>query len=349
LAAAVANPEDASDSEGEKNVDLSTNYLGLKLPHPLILGASPIVDELDDVKRAVEAGAAAVVMHSLFEEQIRLEQEGTLRSIEITEESSAEALSYFPKSTEFRLGPDQYLEQIGKVKQATGVPVIGSLNGTTASGWLRYAKLIQQAGADALELNVYFLATDPQQAGEAIEARALNILRMVKNNVTIPVAVKLSPFYSSLAHFAGRLDVIGADGLVLFNRFYQPDIDLERLEAVPLLSLSDSSELLLRLRWLAILSGRVRASLAVSGGVHTTDDALKAVMAGASAVQLVSAVLKNGSKAFTGIRQGMEQWLVDHHYESIKQAHASMSLQKCPSPTAFERANYMKVLAGWGK
>jgi dihydroorotate dehydrogenase (fumarate) len=342
----MPNPKRSSE---ETQVDLSTTYLTLKLPHPLILGASPIVHEIDEVKRAVEAGASAIVMHSLFEEQIRLEREGTLRAIETSEESSAEALSYFPKSAEFRLGPDQYLAQIDKVKKATGVPVIGSLNGFTASGWLEYAKLIQQAGADALELNVYFVATDLKQSGETIEARTLDILKTVKKSVTIPVALKLSPFYSSLSHFASRLDTLGADGIVLFNRFYQPDFDLERLEAVPSLRLSDSSELLLRLRWLAILSGKVKASLAVSGGVHTAEDALKSVMAGASAVQLVSVVLKNGPKAITSIRKGMEDWLVDHEYESLKQAKGSMSLEKSPSPAAFERANYMKILGSWKK
>jgi len=240
-------------------VDLSTTYLKLKLPHPLILGASPIVDSIDDVKRAVDAGAAAVVMHSLFEEQIRTEEERTMRSLEDTEGTSAEALAYFPKPSEFRFGPDQYLEQIAKVKKACGVPVVGSLNGTTDTGWLKYAKLIEQAGASALELNVYVLATDPRVSGETIESRTLDILKTVKKSVAIPVAVKLSPFYSSLSHFATRLDALGVDGLVLFNRFYQPDIDLEKLQVVPSLRLSDSSELLLRLRWLAILSGKIKA------------------------------------------------------------------------------------------
>ncbi len=330
-------------------MDLSTAYLTLKLPHPFVLGASPLVNDLDDVKRAADAGAAAIVMHSLFEEQIRLEQEKTIATIESHEESSAEAISYFPKSAEYRLGPEQYLEQIAKVKKVAGVPVIGSLNGTTASGWLKYAKLIQDAGANALELNIYFLATDPKQSGEAIETRTLEIVKAVKKSVTIPVAVKLSPFYSSLAHFAARLDAAGADGLVLFNRFYQPDIDIEKLEAVPSLRLSDSSELLLRLRWLAILAGKVKASLCLSGGVHTTEDAIKSIMVGASAVQVVSAVLKGGPKVITSLRQGVEEWLAAHEYESLAQARGSMSLEKSPDPGAFERANYMKILAGWKK
>jgi dihydroorotate dehydrogenase (fumarate) len=330
-------------------LDLSTTYLKLKLPHPLIVGASPIVDDLDEVKRAADAGAAAIVMHSLFEEQIKVEQEGTLRAIESVQDGSAEATSYFPKLTDYRLGPEQYLEQIGKVKKASGLPVIASLNGTTAAGWLRYAKQIQQAGADALELNVYFLATDPKVAAEQTEARTLEILTTVKQSVTIPVAVKLSPFYSSLPNFAVKLDAAKADALVLFNRFYQPDIDIEKLEAVPTLRLSDSSELRLRLRWLAILTGKVKADLAVTGGVHTAEDALKAVMAGASAVQIVSVILKNGPKAITEIKKGMTDWLETHEYKSLAQARGSMSLEKSPAPAAFERANYMKILASWGK
>ena len=327
-------------------MDLSTTYLKFKLPHPLIVGAMP-TDNLEAVKRLAGAGASAIVMHSLFEEQIRLEQEGTLKVTEPHEESSAEALSYFPKPSEFRLGPDKYLEQIRKVKRAAGVPVIASLNGASASGWLQYARQIQQAGADALELNVYFLATDPGESGEQVERRALEIVRTVKQTVTIPVAVKLSPFYSSVANFAAKVDELGADGLVLFNRFYQPDIDTEKLEVVPSLRLSDSSELLLRLRWLAILSGKVRASLAVTGGVHTAQDALKAVMAGAHAVQLVSVLLKRGPEALKEIREGLALWLKEHEYESLRQAQGSMNLQKCPDPAAFERANYMKILGGW--
>ncbi len=328
-------------------MDLTTPYLKLKLPHPVVVGASPVSDNLDSVKRCAEAGAAAIVMHSLFEEQIRLEQEAALRDTEPHEESFAEALSYFPKPEEYRLGPDQYLEQIGKVKEACGLPVIASLNGVTAAGWVDYAKKIQQAGADALELNVYFLATDPARTADRIEQRTLDLVRAVKRAVAIPVAVKLSPFFSSLAHFVAQLDLAGADGVVLFNRFYQPDFDLEKLEVTPTLHLSDSSELLLRLRWLAILSGKVKASLAASGGVHTPMDALKAVMAGAHVVQVVSAVLKRGPQAIREIREGMAKWLEQREYQSIDQARGSLGLGKCPDPAAFERANYMKILAGW--
>jgi dihydroorotate dehydrogenase (fumarate) len=328
-------------------MDLSTTYLGFKLSNPLMPGASPLVDDLDNVKRLEDAGAAAIVMHSLFEEQITQEQLGHLYTVEMHEESFAEALSYFPRPEEYRLGPDSYLEQIRKIKAMVKVPVIASLNGTSPAGWLDYAKLIEQAGADALELNVYYLATQAWETAESVERRTLEAVRVVKGAVKIPVAVKLSPFYSALANLAKQLDEAGADGVVLFNRFYQPDIDVEELEVVPTLQLSDSSELLLRLRWLAILSGHVKGSLACSGGVHSPLDAVKAVMAGAHAVQLVSALLKRGPGYLKTMREGMEQWLVEHEYASLAQAHASMSHQKSPNPQALERANYMKILQGW--
>ena len=263
------------------------------------------------------------------------------------EESFAEALSYFPKPDDFRFGPVQYLEQIRKVKAAVKIPVIASLNGTTAEGWLSYAKDIEQAGADALELNVYFLATDPRETSEAAEHRVLDVVKVVKQAAKIPIAVKLSPFFSSVAHVAAGLDKLGADGLVLFNRFYQPDIDVEALEAVPSLHLSDSSELLLRLRWLAILSGKVRASLSVSGGVHTATDAIKAVMTGAAAVQMVSALLSHGPEYLKVIRDGIVKWMEDHEYESLEQMRGSMSLERSPDPAAFERANYMRILQSY--
>jgi dihydroorotate dehydrogenase (fumarate) len=328
-------------------MDLSTTYLGFNLPHPIMPGASPLVDDLDMVKRLEDAGAAAIVMHSLFEEQIVRDQVGTIHGLESHEHSFAEAMSYLPKPEEFALGPDQYLEQIRRIKEMVRVPVIASLNGVTASGWLDYSRRIQEAGADALELNVYHMATDPAESGEMVERRTLDIVRTVKLNVTIPIAVKLSPFYSSLVHFASELDDMNADGLVLFNRFYQPDIDVEALEVTPSLHLSDSSELLLRLRWLAVLSGRVWPSLAVSGGVHTPLDAVKAVMAGAHAVQIVSALLRHGPEHLKTIRDGLEEWLEEHEYESLAQARGSMRLQSAPDPSAFERANYMKILQSW--
>ncbi len=328
-------------------MDLSTTYLGFKLPSPLMPGASPLVDELDTVKRLEDAGAAAIVMHSLFEEQIEHERLGQMANVEMHEDAYAEALSYFPRPEEYRLGPDTYLEQVRKIKRAVKVPVIASLNGTTPAGWLEYAKLIAEAGADALELNVYYLATNAWETSEQVERRTLDAVKAVKSAVKLPVAVKLSPYFSSLAHFAKQIDELGADGLVLFNRFYQPDIDVEELEVVPRLQLSDSPALLLRLRWLAIVYGHVKAGMACSGGVHTGLDALKAVMAGASAVQLVSALLNNGPEHLAKVRDEMAQWLEAHEYESLAQARGSMSHENCPNPQALERANYMKILQSW--
>ena len=328
-------------------MDLSTTYLGLNLPHPIMPGASPLVDHLDLVKRLEDAGAAAITMHSLFEEQITREQQGMVYHMELVNNSHAEALSYFPQADEFRLGPHQYLEQIRLIKQAVKIPVIASLNGTTAEGWLEYAKLIEQAGANALELNVYHVAADPTEPGAAVERRVLDIVRAIKGSVTLPIAVKLSPFYSSVSHLASQLDALGVDALVLFNRFYQPDFDMNALDVVSSLSLSTSEDLLLRLRWLAVLFSRTKAALAVTGGVHTPEDALKAVMAGASGVQVVSSLLQHGPGHITTLVDGMRTWLEEHEYQSLKQAVGSMSLERSASPAAFERANYMKVLAAY--
>ncbi len=328
-------------------MDLSTTYLGFRLANPLMPGASPMADQLDWVKRLEDAGASAIVMRSIFEEQITHEQQGMIHHMEIHEEGFAEALSYFPKPDNFAFGPYEYLEQIRKVKKAVTVPVIGSLNGVTAEGWIDYAAKIQEAGADALELNVYYVATDPFETGTAVEHRLLEVVRAVKTAVKIPVAVKVAPFYSSVSNLAHKLDDAGVDGLVLFNRFYQPDIDLDALDAVPSLHLSDSSELLLRLRWLAVLTGKVRTGLAVSGGVHTGLDAIKAVMTGASAVQMVSALLQKGPGYLKTVREQMASWLEQHEYQSLAQARGSMSLEKSPNAAAFERANYMKVLQSY--
>ena len=328
-------------------MDLSTKYLGFELPHPFMPGASPLVDDLDAVRRLEDAGAAAIVMHSLFEEQITREQLAMYHHLDSPQGASAEALSYLPEPPDFALGPYEYLEQIRKIKKAVSVPVIASLNGTTRGGWLSYARLMQEAGADALELNVYQLATDFEESSELLEKRVLHMLWEVKSSVRIPVAVKLSPFYTALAHFAQRLDDLGTDGLVLFNRFYQPDFDIEALEVRPTLRFSDSSELLLRLRWLAILSGRVNASLAVTGGVHTPVDAVKAVMAGADAIQVVSALLKNGPGRLAKMRLELASWLEAHEYDSLAQAKGSLNLLRCPDPAAHERANYMHVLQSW--
>jgi dihydroorotate dehydrogenase (fumarate) len=310
-------------------------------------GASPLVDDLDQVRRLEDAGAAAIVMHSLFEEQIEQEHAGRARHFEAHAESFAEARTYFPDPDEYVLGPDRYLEQLHKIKQAVAVPVIASLNGTTAAGWLEYGRQLQQAGADALELNLYFLATELDTHGAEIERRVVETARMVKQGLAVPVALKLSPFYSSFAHLAREIDAIGVDGLILFNRFYQPQIDVESLEVIPHLELSNSSELLLRLRWLAILCGRVDCSLAVTGGVHTPIDAVRAIMAGAHAVQMVSALLLYGAQYLQTVLSGLTQWMEEHEYSSIQQMRGSMSLERCPDPAAFERANYMKVLQSW--
>ena len=328
-------------------MDLSTRYLGLKLSHPLMPGASPMVDDLDTVKRLEDAGASAIVMHSLFEEQIRREQMSAFVHTESHEQSFAEALSYFPASDAFALGPHEYLEQLRRIKAAVSVPVIASLNGYTLGGWLNYAKLMQDAGADALELNVYQLATDPDESGHAVEERTIEMVRAVRGAVKVPLAVKLSPLYTALGDFARRLDQAGADGLVLFNRFYQPDIDIEELQVRRALHLSHSSELPLRLRWLAILSGRVKASLAVSGGVHTVVDVIQSIMTGAHAVQLVSALLQRGPAYLAQLRQELAKWLEEHEYHSLQQMQGSMSLESCPGPRVYERANYMLMLQGW--
>lgn len=328
-------------------MDLSTTYLGFRLPHPLIPGASPLASDFDTIRRLEDAGAAAIVLPSLFEEQISADALGTEHHMLAHEGSHAEAESYFPLAEEFAMGPDRYLGHVRRVSNAVQVPVIGSLNGTSPEGWLDYARLIQDAGADALELNFYHVATDPKQDGAALEQRLLDVVRAVKTHVRIPVAIKLSPFYSSFANVAHQLDEAGANGLVLFNRFYQPDIDPDALDAVPRLQLSDSGDLLLRLRWLAILSGRVRASLAATGGVHTCIDAVKAVMAGAHAVQMVAALLLHGPSHLAKIRRELSHWLEVREYESLEQAQGSMSLLRCPNPEAFERGNYMKILQTW--
>jgi dihydroorotate dehydrogenase (fumarate) len=328
-------------------MDLSTNYLGLNLPHPLMPGASPMVDDLDTVRRLEDAGSAAIVMHSLFEEQIVAEQMNRVRQVESREEAFPEALTYFPDPGEYRLGPEDYLEQIGRIKQAVSVPVIASLNGASAGGWLDYAKLMQEAGADALELNIYYLATDAKETGEAVERNTIEIVKSVKKAITIPVAVKLSPFFSSLPNFAAKLDEAGADGIVLFNRFYQPDIKVKELEVERTLHLSDSTELLLRLRWLGILSGHVKASLALTGGVHTGIDAVKGIMSGAHAIQLVSALLIHGPDHLRKIREELGHFLEENEYDSLRQMQGNMSLLRCPDPKSYERANYAHILAGW--
>jgi dihydroorotate dehydrogenase (fumarate) len=328
-------------------MDLSTTYLGFDLPHPLMPGASPLVDDLDKVRRLEDAGAAAIVMRSLFEEQLTMEQMATVSIVDAHEEANPEAASYFPGLDAFRLGPDDYLEQLRRIKLAVNVPVIGSLNGVTPGGWLDFASQIADAGADALELNVYFLASDPEETGEQVELRTVDMVRKVRDRVQIPLAVKLSDRYTALPNVARQLVSAGADGLVIFNRFYQPDIDVEELEVSRRLRLSDSKELPVRLRWLAILSGRIDTSLAATGGVHTSLDAIKAIMTGAHAVQMVSALLERGPEYLAEVKRGVAEWLEEHEYASLRQMQGSMNLERSPDPSGYERANYMEILQMW--
>jgi dihydroorotate dehydrogenase (fumarate) len=325
-------------------MNLSTRYLGFDLPHPLIAGASPLADHLDTVRRLEDSGAAAIVLRSLFEEQIAREQVAAFLHSERHGESFAEAISYFPTPQTFVFGPEEYLEHLGRVKAAVQIPVIASLNGTTPGGWLDYPPLIERMGADALELNLYRLAFDPALTGREVERETVEVVREVRKAVRIPLAVKLSPFYSSFVNLAAQIDAAGADALVLFNRFYQPDISPEELELNRTLSLSDARELPLRLRWLGALSGQVQASLAVSGGVHTARDAIKAVMAGAHAVQVVSALIRNGPEYLKVLSQGMVDWMREFEWESLEAMRGNMSLGRCPDPAVYERANYMIML-----
>ncbi len=324
--------------------DLSTTYLGLHLRNPLVPSASPLSKSLDNLKRMEEAGAGAVVLHSLFEEQINFESHSLDHYLTRGTESYAEAISYFPKPQAFRLAPDQYLEHVRRAKAAVSIPVIGSLNGVSTGGWVRYARRIEEAGADALELNMYFLAADPDMRGDLVEEMYADLLVDIKHSITIPVAVKLSPFFSSLPNMARRLVRAGADGLVLFNRFYQPDLDIEALEVAPHLVLSNSDELRLPLRWIAILYGRVHADLALTTGVHTAADVLKGLMAGANVTMLASELLKNGIWRLDEILSDLHGWMVEHEYESVNQLRGSMSQMRVDEPAAFERAQYVKTV-----
>jgi dihydroorotate dehydrogenase (fumarate) len=330
-----------------KPIDLSTRWLGLTLKHPVFPGPSPLVDDLDTVRRLEDAGSSAITMHSLFEEQLVAEQLAAHRFLDGPTDAFAEAPSWLPSTGDFKLGPDAYLEQLSRIRQAVSVPVIGSLNGTTPGGWLRYAKLIEQAGAHALELNLYDLPGDPKIPGSDVEHQQLDVIRQVQESIRIPVAVKLSPFYSSLPSFVAKLEHVGVAGLVLFNRLYQPDIDVESLSLRRVLQLSDRSELLLRLRWLAILSPNTRMTLACSGGVHDPLDVVKALMAGAQATQVVSAVLQNGPQMISLLTEGLRHFLEEHEYTSVAQLSGSMNLARCPDPSGYERTNYVKLLQSW--
>jgi dihydroorotate dehydrogenase (fumarate) len=325
-------------------MDLTTNYLGLKLRSPLVVGASPLSEEIDSIKRMEDAGAGAVVLYSLFEEQLRADRSELNKNLEQGTESFAEALTYFPEPDEFRLGPEEYLAHIARAKKAVRIPVIASLNGSSDGGWTDYAKQIQQAGADALELNIYYIPADLNLTGTEVELNYLEILKSVKAVTTIPVAVKLSPFFSSFGNMAKRLDAAGADGLVLFNRFYQPDIDLETLEVKPNILLSTPMAMRLPLRWVAILHGRLRASLAASSGIHRATDVLKMLMAGADVTMLCSTLLRHGIPQLKTIERELVAWMEEHDYQSVRQLKGSMSQENCADPAAFERAQYMKAL-----
>lgn len=328
-------------------MNLKTTYMGFELPHPLIPGASPLSDSLDSVRRLEDAGAPMIIMHSLFEEQISREDIALVRALDQPSYSYAEALTYFPDPDEFELGPHEYLEKLQKMRRAVAVPVIASLNGVTPGGWVEHARLIEEAGASGLEINLYEVAANIQETGEQVEQRLLDVVRSIRRTVSIPLAVKLSPFFSSPANFIQQLDGEGIQSLVLFNRFYQPDFDLENLEVARVVSLSSPAELLLRLRWLALLFGRVTSSMAVTGGVHSAIDAVKAIAAGAHACQMVSALLRKGPTYLQTMRSDLAQWLEEHEYDSLSQLLGSLSLQRVPNPSALERANYAKILQTW--
>ncbi len=328
--------------------DLTTTYLGLQLKNPLVASASPLSKKIDSVRRIEDAGAAALVMYSLFEEQITHDSQELDHYLERGTHSFAESLSYFPDLNYLNLGPEPgtepYLEHLHKIKQAVNIPIIGSLNGISTGGWVEYAHRIEQAGADALELNIYYLPTDPDLSGAELEEDFVQLVRDVRAKVKLPIAVKLSPYFTALPNLLKRIVAAGADALVLFNRFYQPDFDLEELEVVPNLVLSTSNELRLPLRWIAILYGRIQADFALTSGVHTAQDVLKAMMAGANVAMMTSTLLENGVGRIMHILIDLQEWMEEHEYESIEQMRGSMSQQAVTEPAAFERANYIKAL-----
>jgi dihydroorotate dehydrogenase (fumarate) len=327
--------------------NLHTTYMGLALKNPVVPSASPLSKTLAGMKQMEDAGAGAIVMYSLFEEQIQIEALALHHFLDQGSESFAEAVSYFPKVGDYNRGPDGYLELVRQAKAALDIPVIGSLNGVTTGGWIEYARKIEEAGADALECNVYLIPTRPELTGIEVEQVYLDILTEVKKVVSIPVAMKLGPFFSAIPNMAHKLDKAGADALVLFNRFYQPDFDLEELAVTPGLVLSRSAEMRLPLRWIAILYGHVQADLGLTTGVHTADDVVKGIMAGANVVHTASLLLEQGAGKVGDLVSGLESWLDEHEYESVAQARGALSQRNCAEPAAFERANYMKVLASW--
>lgn len=325
-------------------MDLSTTYMGMTLKNPLVASASPLSEDVGNIRRLEDAGASAVVLYSLFEEQLSRDRMALYHHLSHGTESFAEALTYFPEPPEFHLGPEGYLAHIRRAKEAVNIPIIASLNGSTPGGWTSFAKLMQEAGADAIELNIYYLPTDLDLPGASVEQNCLDIVESVKWSVTIPVAVKLSPYYSSMANMARRLDDAGADALVLFNRFYQPDIDLESLDVIPNVLLSQPQAMRLPLRWIAILHGRIRASLAATSGVHTAHDAIKLLMAGANVTMMCSALLKRGIGQLAVTLDEMRMWMEEFEYESVKQMQGSMSHLHTQNPSAYERVQYMRAL-----
>ena len=325
-------------------MDLRTKYMGLELKNPIVPSASPLSEKVDTIRKMEDAGAAAVVMFSIFEEQIQHDAALLEQGLTAGTESFAEALSYFPEVGDYRVGPEQYLEIIRKAVEAVDIPIIGSLNGVSREGWVEYAKQIQQAGARGLELNVYYIPTDPELTGGLVEQMYVDVLKAVKAEVTIPVAIKLSPFFSSMANMAKRFDEAGANALVLFNRFYQPDFDLDNLSVAPTLNLSTPEEARLPLRWIAILHGKIKASLAATSGVHSATEVAKFLLAGADVAMVTSALLKKGVDQIKTILRDLETWMKAHEYESVQQMKGALSQKSVADATAFERANYIKII-----
>ena len=328
-----------------KTIDLSTTYLGLKLKNPLVASASPLCEDLGNIRRIEDAGAAAVVLQSLFEEQLEIEEDDLDRFLIESSERSAESVTHFPEMTGWVRGPDEYIEHVRACKKAVTIPIIASLNGSTKGGWLGYARQIQQAGADALELNIYSIPVDPDVTGEQVEQRYVEIIQAIKAEVQIPVAVKLGPYFSSMANMGRKLDAAGANGLVLFNRFYQPDIDLETLEIKPNILLSTPMAMRVPLRWIALLSGKLRASLAATSGIHRSSDVLKMLMAGADVTMLCSALIRHGPRQIGVVERDLVAWMAEHEYSSVAQLKGSMSQRNCAEPSAFERAQYMRAIS----
>jgi dihydroorotate dehydrogenase (fumarate) len=330
-----------------KMIDLTTQYLGLELKNPLVASSSPLSKKVDTVKKMEDAGIGAVVMYSLFEEQITHESKALNHFLERGTNSNPEAMTYFPDLEHYNVGPEEYLGLIQKIKKSVAMPVIGSLNGISSGGWVDYAKKIEQAGADALELNMYYIPTDSELTGQELEKNYVDLVKDIKKQIHIPLAIKLSPFFSSLPNLAGRLVQAGANGLVLFNRFFQPDFDIATLDVVPSLQLSTSSDLRLPLRWTALLYNNVKADLAITSGIHTVEDVVKGVMAGASVTMLASELLDKGTRRITELNSQLLDWLVKNEYKSIKQMRGSMSQKNVAEPAAFERANYMRALTSF--